>query len=166
MLNILGQKLGELAVLLHVLSVAIAAPQGTILYPAPQSTVPYPAPAVYDITPTTLSTGEFSGVATTTQKETEKPVWGDIAPKIAFCESGGKHYGEDGAVIRNSNKNGTTDWGMYQINSTHIPFAQKIGLDISNPEDNEILAGLLYDRFGPEIWYGYDIEKSKCSWEK
>ena len=139
MLNLLPNLSGLLtqtAVALHLLSVALA------------------SPAVYEI-PAPTSTG---------------PVFVSVKEyqlsRIFYCESGNKQFNKDGSVVKNSNKNKTTDWGLAQINDIHLPVAQKLGLDIINSrKDNEVFAGILYDKFGPKIWYGWDAKRDKCSWE-
>ena len=40
-----------------------------------------------------------------------------IMERIAKCEYGGIHYRQDGTLVKNINKNGTIDFGKFQINS-------------------------------------------------
>jgi hypothetical protein len=44
-----------------------------------------------------------------------------IMEKIYKCELGGTHYKEDGTLIKNFNKNGTINFGKFQINSAWEP---------------------------------------------
>lgn len=66
----------------------------------------------------------------------------DTAKQIAFCESGIR------AEATNKNKNGTTDTGIFQINSIHqIP--EKY---LKDPLINIRVAKVLYDRQGWNPW--------------
>lgn len=73
-----------------------------------------------------------------------------IFEKIAYCESKGKHFNEDGLVTRGVNKH---DVGKYQINVRYWQeFADKLGHDIYTEEGNEAMALVLYERYGTEPW--------------
>ena len=141
MLSLLSEKLSLLAITIGILGKALAAPM------------------VYEVLPPEpLTTPQKPPISQAIPKE-------EVLRRIAYCESNGKHE-INGEVVKNHNKNGTTDYGKFQINSIHIPEAKKLGLDIKNKDDNETFAHVLYQKFGPKIWFGYDMETGKCSWEK
>lgn len=71
-----------------------------------------------------------------------------ILQRIAFCESGGKQFDENGNVIRSK----TNDIGKYQINLMHYEEAKKLGLDIYKEPDNEAFAIELWNRNGTRDW--------------
>jgi len=82
-----------------------------------------------------------------------------IFEKIAYCESKGKHFEEDGTVVRGVNKH---DIGKYQINEKYWQkFAEKLGHDIYTEEGNEAMALVLHERYGTEPW-----NSSKKCWSK
>lgn len=84
-----------------------------------------------------------------------------IMEKIARCESGGTHYRKDGTLIKNVNKNGTIDFGKFQINSAWEAKAASMGMNIYLSDGNEAFAYSLSENRGTEDWYG-----SKHSWAK
>lgn len=92
-------------------------------------------------------------------KEVEKEA--PILKRIAQCESGGSHYKNGQVIINGKNKNGSVDLGKYQINSTWNATATKMGLDLTNEQDNEAFAKWLYANKGTEPWYS-----SKPCWNK
>ncbi len=70
--------------------------------------------------------------------------------QIAFCESGGKHFDENGKVVRGSNPD---DIGKYQINEKFWgEGAKKLGYDIYTEEGNEAMALELYNRYHTKPW--------------
>ena len=142
MYSLLSEKLSLLAITIGILGKALAAPM------------------VYEvIPPEPLTAPEKPPISQNLSKE-------EVLRRIAYCESGGKHE-INGNVVKNHNKNGSVDFGKFQINSVHIPEAKRLGLDIiNNKEDNETFAHVLYQKFGPKIWYGYNETTGKCSWEK
>ena len=74
-----------------------------------------------------------------------------ILKKIAFCESGGRQYNENGEVIRG--KVNPQDIGKYQINATyHQKAAESLGLDIYTEAGNEAYALHLYETQGTSPW--------------
>lgn len=83
-----------------------------------------------------------------------------VMERIAKCESNNQHY-RNGQVIFNSNKDGTVDIGLYQINSIHSKNATKLGFDLTKEEDNKAYAMYLYANHGTELWYS----SVKC-WNK
>lgn len=78
-----------------------------------------------------------------------------LAAHIIQCESGTHPY------TPNINKNGTTDYGFWQINSTHRAFAWKYGFDIENPLDNLEFGFLFLKQNGTSPW-----NASKACWSK
>lgn len=65
------------------------------------------------------------------------------AVAIAYCESGLK-----ATAYNPTNTNGTTDGGLWQINSVHDQRLRQLGLDKYNPEDATVFARMLYDERG------------------
>ena len=68
--------------------------------------------------------------------------------KIAKCESGGTHYRQDGRLVKNVNKNGTMEFGNFQINQLAKPKVASIVYNINLPEENDVFAYRLYDTSG------------------
>lgn len=72
---------------------------------------------------------------------------------IAFCESGlnPNAYNPD-------NRNGTTDGGLFQINSVHDERLEELGLDKYDPEDAATFARMLYEERGNKFtdWVCYN----------
>jgi hypothetical protein len=81
-----------------------------------------------------------------------------VMARIAKCESGGSQYNKSGQVLININTNGTTDIGLYQINSVHNAQATKLGYDLTKKSDNEAYAMYLYETQGTGDW----ISSAKC----
>lgn len=69
---------------------------------------------------------------------------------IAECESGLKPN-----AYNSTNKNGTTDGGLWQINSVHDQTLNSLGLDKWNPEDATKFARKLYEKNGWSDWVCY-----------
>jgi hypothetical protein len=69
------------------------------------------------------------------------------ALKIAQCESGLNPNAHN-----NRNKNGSTDGGLYQINSVHDKRLNELGLDKYDIEDNIAFARRLYEENGWRPW--------------
>ncbi len=65
------------------------------------------------------------------------------AVAIASCESGLKP-----TAYNPTNNNGSTDGGLWQINSIHDGTLAQMGLDKWNPEDSTKFARYLYDKRG------------------
>ena len=66
--------------------------------------------------------------------------------RIIWCESSGK----ENAVHKNNN--GTTDLGIFQVNSIHIPEAQSMGLDLTTRAGNLAFAVTLIKKNGLRDW--------------
>lgn len=71
-----------------------------------------------------------------------------LMTRIAQCESGGTQFNPDGSVV----KSHTADYGMYQINKTHIKEALSHGWDIMTVEGNTNEAMYLYSLHGTRDW--------------
>ena len=84
-----------------------------------------------------------------------------VLDRIAFCESGNKHYDKNGQVMLRGNTNKTVDVGRYQINSIWFAKATELGLDLTKEKDNEEFAKYLYTTRGTVDW----VYSSKC-WNK
>lgn len=69
---------------------------------------------------------------------------------IAKCESGLKP-----AAYNPNNPDGTTDGGLWQINTVHDAELARLGLDKYNPEDATTFARILYERNGWRDWVCY-----------
>lgn len=75
------------------------------------------------------------------------------AVAIALAESGGNN------LATNRNDNGSTDYGLWQINSVHTDIL-KIG-DWRNPTDNAKMAKKVFDKQGWSAWVVYDTGRYK-----
>ena len=62
------------------------------------------------------------------------------AVAVASCESGLKP-----TAYNPTNTNGSTDGGLWQINSVHDSRLEQLGFDKYNPEDATKFARMLYD---------------------
>jgi len=71
-----------------------------------------------------------------------------IMLEVARCESQYKVTAHNTTL----NKDGTTDGGIFQINSVHDEELAILGLDKWDPEDNIKFARILYDRRGLNPW--------------
>ena len=76
------------------------------------------------------------------------------AVAVATCESGLKP-----SAHNPTNNDGTTDGGLWQINSVHDKRLQELGLDKYNPEDATEYARMLYDESGFTAWVCYSHNK-------
>jgi len=77
------------------------------------------------------------------------------AVAIARCESG-----LNAKAYNPKNNNGTTDGGLWQINSAHDTTLHNLGLDKWNPEEATKFARRLYDnRGGWGDWVCYTHKK-------
>ena len=75
-----------------------------------------------------------------------------IMVEVARCESGMRQF-KGGEVIKNTaNRNGTVDYGVFQINSIHLPTAQKLGIDIMTLEGNIEMAKVILKSQGLNAW--------------
>lgn len=83
-----------------------------------------------------------------------------ILKRIAFCESGGRQFDDQGRVIRGVYN--PADIGKYQINlSVWGDEAKRLGYDIFSEEGNEAMALELYKRLGTQPW----LNSGPC-WDK
>lgn len=73
------------------------------------------------------------------------------AMAVAECESGLKP-----TAYNPNNANGSTDGGLFQLNSTHDKRLKELGLDKWDAEDNATFARILYDESGWRPWV--------CAW--
>ena len=74
---------------------------------------------------------------------------------IAHCESGLRPN-----AYNPKNNNGSTDGGLWQINSVHDARLQRLGLDKFDPEDATKFARILYDENGGwKDWVCYTHKK-------
>lgn len=87
-----------------------------------------------------------------------------VLDRIAFCESGNKHYDKNGQVLVRGNTGDRTsvDVGVMQINfKYHGARATELGLDLTKESDNREYAKYLYTTRGTVDW-----EASKSCWNK
>lgn len=73
---------------------------------------------------------------------------------VAHCESGLKP-----SAYNPNNKNGSTDGGLWQINSVHDKTLETLGLDKYDPEDATKFARILYEKNGWRDWVCYTHNK-------
>jgi hypothetical protein len=73
---------------------------------------------------------------------------------VARCESGLLPH-----AYNPRNTNGSTDGGLWQINSVHDKRLQQLGLDKYDPEDATKFARMLYDERGWRDWVCYTHNK-------
>lgn len=72
------------------------------------------------------------------------------AVAVAECESGLKP-----TAYNPKNNDGSTDGGLFQINSTHDKRLGELGLNKYDPEDATKFARILYDERGWSPWVCY-----------
>lgn len=84
----------------------------------------------------------------------------DVLKRIAICESQGKHFDDDGEVLKGGiNK---YDIGKFQINVLYWQdLADELGHDIYSEEGNEAVALAIYEKYGTAPW-----KWSKKCWGK
>jgi hypothetical protein len=63
---------------------------------------------------------------------------------------------------RNHNSNGTTDYGLFQINSIWERPCSANSSQLMDPDTNANCAGQVYDAQGFEAWYGYKKHRYTC----
>lgn len=139
--------------------VLINIPSQTIEYRASEVIKP---PVVAKIAPKTIKKhivvkytppqGEMAEIVKYVSEQTGYP--SEVIGKIIWAES---KYNKN---AKNINKNGSTDSGLFQINSQHKPLAEKMGLDITDPDDNVEFAIYLIKKNGLRDW-----SASKKIWE-
>lgn len=66
------------------------------------------------------------------------------------------------AVNKIHNRNGTVDYGLFQINSVHLPSLKMSGTDLLDPMKNIKAAVYVYNKQGLTAWSTYD----KCAKQK
>jgi len=71
-----------------------------------------------------------------------------IMLEVARCESQYKITAHN----TTQNKDGTTDGGIFQLNSVHDPELNRLGLNKFDPDDNIKFARILFDRHGLQPW--------------
>lgn len=76
----------------------------------------------------------------------------EIALSIAKCESS-----FNPKAVNNSNTNGTTDGGLWQINSIHDTRLKELGLDKFDVDDSLVFARILYEERGFRPWVCRDL---------
>lgn len=74
----------------------------------------------------------------------------EVAVAVATCESG-----LNPKAYNPNNRDGSTDGGLFQINSTHDKKLNELGLDKWNVHDNIKFARILYDESGFKPWVCY-----------
>jgi hypothetical protein len=72
---------------------------------------------------------------------------------IAQCESGFKHWDDNGNVVVNKNDDGSTDWGVMQVNDKAWgEKAQELGHDITSLGGNLAMALYIRKESGAQAW--------------
>jgi hypothetical protein len=71
----------------------------------------------------------------------------EVAIAVANCESG-----LNPKAYNPKNNNGSTDGGLWQINSVHDKRLKELGLDKFNAEDATKFARILYEESGWNPW--------------
>lgn len=79
----------------------------------------------------------------------------NIASAIIKCES---NWDEDALHV---NKNGSVDYGLFQINSVHKSDMAKLGLDITKHNDSFVYGLILMRDSGLAPW-----QSSRACWDK
>lgn len=74
----------------------------------------------------------------------------ETAVAVAKCESGLNPKAYNG-----KNRDGSSDGGVFQVNSVHDRHLRQLGLDKFNPRDNIKFARKLYDESGWRPWVCY-----------
>lgn len=69
------------------------------------------------------------------------------AVQVALRESGGN------PAATNHNTNGTTDWGLWQINDVNLGTVKQTGPELLHAVNNAIAAHTLWSRSGWQPWY-------------
>lgn len=83
-------------------------------------------------------------------------VFGKEMLSVVQCESNFRQFKSDGTPL----KSPTSDVGVMQINQVHWERAEKLGLDIFNSIDENIIMGkIIFDEQGIEAWMAI---KSEC----
>ncbi len=73
--------------------------------------------------------------------------------QIMKCESTWRQWDSHGVVLTHVNGDGTLDYGIMQINSSHLKEADDMGLDIFNSlDDNVRMSRYVYDHQGYGAW--------------
>lgn len=91
------------------------------------------------------------------EKVTQAFLDAPIMIEVARCESRFKITAHNTTL----NVDGTTDGGIFQLNSVHDQELTTLGLDKFDPEDNIRFARILYDRRGLQPW-----KSSEECWSK
>ena len=127
------------------------------------------APTDQPSVPFKILSAQAAGVSTSVSAEESKsinakPQDDDGVPavleRIAFCESRGRQFDENGDVVRGEHN--PDDIGKYQINLEHWGAdAKKLNYDLFTEEGNRAMALELYRRLGTKPWIW-----SKPCWDK
>ena len=125
------------------------------------------APTDQPSVPFKIFSAQAAGVSTSASSEESKPAntkpredTPAILEKIAYCESRGRQFDENGEVIRGEHN--PDDIGKYQINLENWGAeAKKLGFDLFTEEGNRAMALELYRRQGTRPWFW-----SKHCWSK
>ena len=87
----------------------------------------------------------------------------DKMSRVMMAESGGR------TSAYNANKNGTADYGLFQINSSHLAELQKAGIiqslqDLYDPNANAQAAAYLYKQSGYSPWSSSEHQRGGHGW--
>ncbi len=74
-----------------------------------------------------------------------------------------KHESSYYTGATNTNTNGTTDYGLFQINSYYWgKTCDATASELMNPSVNAACAKIVYKQQGLNAWYGYQYHRSEC----
>ncbi|MDP3771934.1 MAG: hypothetical protein Q8Q94_00985 [bacterium] len=83
-----------------------------------------------------------------------------ILERIAWCESRGRQFDKNGAVLRGVVN--PDDIGKFQINEKHWGAeAKQLGFNLASEEGNRKMAMSLFERYGTRPWHW-----SQSCWDK
>lgn len=131
-----------------LISYALTAQAEMIVYQAPTIEIEQPKEVRIEVVYT-----EDRIIEKITQAFLDAP----IMIEVARCESRFKTTAHNTTL----NEDGTTDGGIFQLNSVHDQELTALGLDKFDPEDNIKFARILYDRSGLQPW-----KSSEKCWSK
>lgn len=76
-----------------------------------------------------------------------------VMDRIKKCESGGRQFDKNGKIVTRKNKNGSFDYGAYQINGrVWSNKALELGYDIFTEQGNRDMAYWIYRNVGTAAW--------------
>lgn len=127
------------------MAVAAASPRSSYMSPAVS------VPAVQESTVSLASVPLLGGNRTPPAEDVLQDPVPAILHRIAWCESRGRQFDEDGAVVRGVAN--PDDIGKFQINEKYWGAeAKQLQYDLATEEGNRKMAMLLFERYGTQPW--------------